>query len=152
MDELYTLVYNLIHRGKLNIDELAEILGVSSNYVYKMGLNEDSPSHSDIGLRKFIALMKAQGDDRIVRYMCQRFGGVFVKLPRVAKDKSESAEMVAYYQECVTNTIKLMIDYFKAPCPNARAVLINMLDDVTAKTVGIRKRVQNDGQFNLFTE
>ncbi|MDD5061817.1 MAG: hypothetical protein PHN44_06000 [Candidatus Marinimicrobia bacterium] len=152
MDELYTLVYNLIHRGKLNIDELAEILGVSSNYVYKMGLNEDSPSHSDIGLRKLIALMKAQGDDRIVRYMAQRFGGVFVKLPRVATDKRESSEMIVYYQECVTNTIKLMIDYFRDPSPNARAILINMLDDVTAKTVGIRKRVEKDGQFNLFTE
>jgi hypothetical protein len=152
MDDLYRLIYELIHRNKLSIDDLAEVLGVSSNYIYKMGLNEDSPSFSDIGVRRLIAIMKAQGDDRIVRYMCQRFGGVFVRLPRVAKDKSESAEMIAYYQESVTNTIKLMIDYFRNPSPNARAVLINMLDDVTAKTVGIRKRVEKDGQFNLFNE
>lgn len=152
MDELYNLIYNLIHRGKLEIDELAEVLGVSSNYIYKMGLDEYSPSHSDIGLRKLIALMKAQGDDRIVRYLAQRFGGVFVKLPSVARDKRESAEMIADYQECVNDTIKLLIDYFKSPSPNARAILINTLDFMTAKTVGIRKRVEKDGQYNLFNE
>ena len=152
MDELWKLLYALIHRGKLDIDELAELLGVSSNYIYKMGLAEDSPSHSDIGIRKLIALMKAQNDDRIVRYLTTRFGGIFVKIPRVAQDKHESSIIIQDYQEAVTLAIGLLITYFDNPNPNARAILISTLDDVTAKTVGIRKRVEKDGQFNLFNE
>jgi hypothetical protein len=150
MDELYNLIYNLIHRGKNGIDELAEVLGVSSNYIYKMGLNEDSPSHSDIGIRKLIALMKAQGDDRIIYYLAQRFGGVFVKLPRVAKDKRESAELIHDYQECATKVTSLLFAYFDNPNPNARAIIINALDESISKSVGIRKRIQCDGQYELF--
>ena len=151
MDRLDTLVYKLIHRGKNDIEELAEVLGISTNYLYKMGLPEEHGSHSAIGLRRLVALMKAQGDNSILRHLCKRFGGVLVKLPRVARDKRDQIEIISDYQETTAGVIQLMIDYFNEPASHElRDRLIEKLYRITEKSVGIRKRVEHDGQFNLF--
>lgn len=105
MDRVGEIIYKLIHRGPHDIDELAELMGVSTNYVYRMGLPSTSESHSDIGIRRLIAIMKAQNDTAFVRYLAKRFGGMFVKVPRVARDRREGNEIIADYQETATRAV-----------------------------------------------
>jgi len=153
MDRLDTLVYQLIHRGQKDIEELAELLGVSTNYLYKMGLPEENGSHSPIGLRRLIAIMKAQKDDSIARYMAQRFGAMFVKLPRVARNRMQQSEMVADYQKTASEAVQMMIDYINNPTSQElRARLIGLMLKMAEKSVAIQKRLEHDGQFNLFEE
>ena len=150
MANLEALIYKLIHRGKKDINELSELLAVSVNYLYKMASPPGTSSYSDIGLRRLIAIMKAQKDDDIIRYLCSRFGGLFIKVPRVARDKRDWNCIINKYQSLVNRVVELLLTYSEAPSKELQEKLLELLTQAAAQNIGIRKKVEKDGQFDLF--
>ncbi len=135
-----SIVYRLIREGKYNIKQLADRLGVSENYLYKMSLPEWNDAYCDVPFRKLLAIAKHQGEIVLARWIAREFGGVFVKLPRVAKDRRDENAMVNDYQEVTNHAAKEMMDYFDKPSEEGRRAVIAALDDVMSKSAGIRKR------------
>jgi len=139
-------IQDLILRGRVSIGELADGMGISENMVYRLGMPEGALEKA---VRRVLALMIAQKDFSLLKALCGRTGHLLVKVPRVARNRQEDSEMVAHYQETVTDAVSLMLDYVRERTPASRDALLAALDDVSCESVGISKRVKNDQQMEL---
>ena len=72
------ITMDLIRNGKLNIKQLAERMGMSENYLYKMSMPDWNQAHADIHFRTITAIAKHQGSLALAKYVAKTFGGLFV--------------------------------------------------------------------------
>ncbi len=144
--KLQMLIQKLILKGAHSTEELADVMAVSENMVYRLGL-PDGPIEKAV--RRVIALMNLQKDYSLVKEICTKTGHLCVKVPRVARNRQEDSEMVMHYQELVNEAVRMMLDYVKDRNIETKEALLVKLDDVASESVGISKRVQNDGQLEL---
>lgn len=152
MKSLEMLVYKLIREGDVPIRKLARLLGVSENYLYKMSLPEMNENWSDIPCRKLIAIGYHQKSDDLPKFMAREFGGVFVKIPRAARDRRDRNKIISNYQATTTGAVRSLIDYFERPNEENYDDLLEKIEKVMSKSEGIRRRARKDGfqQMELF--
>ncbi len=148
MDKLQKSLVETIHKGALNVSDLAEAWGLTENSIYKMGLEDSGLLKA---LRRISSLMSLQKKYDILKSLAGRHDFLLVKTPRVGKDRREDNELVAEYQELTTNAIGMLIRFFADPTPEMREKLIDALTDVTERSIAIRKRVSDGNQLSIFT-
>lgn len=146
------IVRRLIYGGKLTPKQLADRLGISESYLSRMAQEQYSETYCDTPFRKILAIAKHQNSLELAKWVAKQFGGIFVKLPRVAKNRKEENAMVADYQKLTNKAAQLMIDYFDKPTEGGRELLIEVLDNVMSESAGIRKRCKSTeiNQLELF--
>ncbi len=147
MDLIQRAVYKTLHQGKLSIPELADAWGLTENSLYKMGLED---SQLVTAIKRVISLIMLQGMDDIVTAMNQRVGRLSIKIPRVPKNKQEESQAVADYQQLANDTVGALIQFFGDPSPEHRNQLIDKLTEITQFSMGLKKRVENGNQLNVF--
>ncbi|MCF7827191.1 MAG: hypothetical protein K9N29_11145 [Candidatus Marinimicrobia bacterium] len=147
MDPIQKAVYQTIHQGKLSIPDLADSYGLTENSIYKMGL-EDSQIVSAI--KRVNSLMMLQGRDDILVAMNQRVGRLSIKIPRVPKNQQEESQAVADYQNLTNEAVTCLIQFFSDPSPENRTRLVDKLTEVTQFSMGLKKRVENGNQLDVF--
>jgi hypothetical protein len=140
------LIQRLLLKGSHGTEELADVMAVSENMVYRLGM-PDGPIEKAV--RRVISLMNLQKDYGLLQEMAGKTGHLLVKVPRVARNRQEDSEMVMHYQETVNEAVKLMLDYVKERTPDKREALIASLDQVASESIGIEKRVEKDSQLEL---
>jgi hypothetical protein len=81
-DTLDEAIYAVVHESAIPAKALASAVGVRVGYL----LDAANPNRDDTQFqaRLIEPLTKASGNDAIVRYICERVGGLFVRLPRRA--------------------------------------------------------------------
>jgi L-alanine-DL-glutamate epimerase-like enolase superfamily enzyme len=144
--KIQMLIQRLLLKGRHGTEELADVMAVSENMVYRLGM-PDGPIEKAV--RRVIALMNLQKDYGLLQEMAGKTGHFLVKVPRVARNRQEDSEMVMHYQETVNEAVKLMLDYVKERTPDKREALIASLDQVASESIGIEKRVEKDSQLEL---
>lgn len=152
--DLDMIIYSLIRDGDLSIGQLASKLGVSENYLYKMSLPEYNENNVNIPFRKIVAIAKHQKSKKLAEYVAQEFNGMFVTIPRSARDRRDENKIVSDYQQCTNKAVQLLIRYFQKPNEENYKELIEQLRDVMEKSEGIRRRAQKDGfkQMEIFDQ
>ena len=150
--DLDMLIYELIRKGDLSIGQLAKKLGVSENYLYKISLPEFNQNNANAPLRKIIAIAKHQKSKKLAEYVAQEFNGMFVTIPRSARDRRDENEIVNDYQRTTSRAVQMLMEYFEKPDEDNYNQLIKQLRDVMEKSEGIRRRAKKDGfkQMELF--
>ena len=144
--KIQMLIQRLLLKGSHGTEELADVMAVSENMVYRLGM-PDGPIEKAV--RRVVALMNLQKDYGLLQEMAGKTGHLLVKVPRVARNRQEDSEMVMHYQETVNEAVKLMLDYVKERTPDKREALIASLDQVASESIGIEKRVEKDSQLEL---
>jgi hypothetical protein len=144
--KIQMLIQRLLLKGRYGTEELADVMAVSENMVYRLGM-PDGPIEKAV--RRVVALMNLQKDYGLLQEMAGKTGHLLVKVPRVARNRQEDSEMVMHYQETVNEAVKLMLDYVKERTPDKREALIASLDQVASESIGIEKRVEEDSQLEL---
>jgi L-alanine-DL-glutamate epimerase-like enolase superfamily enzyme len=144
--KIQMLIQRLLLKGRHGTEELADVMAVSENMVYRLGM-PDGPIEKAV--RRVISLMNLQKDYGLLQEMAGKTGHLLVKVPRVARNRQEDSEMVMHYQETVNEAVKLMLDYVKERTPDKREALIASLDQVASESIGIEKRVEKDSQLEL---
>jgi len=147
MNSLKEILYQTIHRSRATVPELADILGVSPNYLYKMGLPTDNGARFPLEL--LLPLMRATGNYAVLRHLADRSGFLLVKIPRVPRNRQETNQMIAGYQALTTEAIRLLIGYFQEPTREKKRNLLEILNKVAAGSIGIKKRVEQGNQLEL---
>ena len=67
---------------KSNVKEVASQLGISGSLVYKWASGEDYKGEGASNpLDRVLKLYEITGDDRLIQWLCQKAGGVFVRNP-----------------------------------------------------------------------
>jgi hypothetical protein len=148
MDKLQKSLVETIHKGALDVSDLAEAWGLTENSIYKMGLEDSGLLKA---LRRISSLMMLQKRHDILKALAGRHDFLLVKVPRVAKDKREESELVQEYQELTTKAIGLLIKFFADPTEECREKLMGALTDVTERSLAIKKRIANGNQLDIFT-
>lgn len=148
MDKLQKSLVDTIHKGALDVSDIARAWGLTENSIYKMGLEESGLLKA---LRRLSSLMTLQKRHDILKVLAGHLDFLLVKVPRVAKDKREESDLVQEYQELTTNAIGLLIRFFADPTPEMRQKLMDALTDVTERSIAIRKRVSDGNQLAIFT-
>lgn len=149
---LQELVYETVHRAPEPVPVLADKLGISANYLYKMGIPHENGA--DFKLKHAVPLMQETKNYKILKKMNQLCGFLPpVKVPRVARNKTEDAALVAEYQQVCHQAVNALIDYLEDPRdPETRDRVIESLQEVASHSIGVSKRVQHDSQIGLFDE
>ena len=149
---LEELVYETVHRAREPVPVLADQLGISANYLYKMGIPHENGA--DFKLKHAVPLMQETKNYKILRKMNQLCGFLPpVKMPRVARNKTEDAALVAEYQQVCHRAVTALMAYLEDPQnPEKGERVIDALQEVASHSIGVSKRVQHDRQLGLFEE
>lgn len=126
----------LIHNGRLKPYELADLVARSHNYLCRISsLTEDVPFPSDLEDR----IMDLQRYYGPLELKARRHGFALVKLPRVKMSKGEENELANEYQHASADAVKNLIEFIKHPDPKSYKALINSMDSVIEKSIGLSK-------------
>lgn len=104
-----TVFYN---KAGLTVTELAELLGISENYLYKQAMEPGSPGSEPFKLKHLIPLMTITGDYRILHQLALVTGHVCVRIPAGRQTKlmlqREKNELDRGHHELTEKLLDLM--------------------------------------------
>lgn len=146
MKTLSQVVYETVHHGKLPIDELADLVGVSANLLYRAANPSDA---TDLQLKRLLAIMKAQGSYAILDHLNQRSGRLYVNVGRIPASRADAITMSSDFQDIAARAVKAFTDYLKNPNEDEKDGVIELLDALASTTIGNRKRLVNGNQLEL---
>jgi len=139
-------LYNLVHQGPHSVEQLADRIGRSANYLYKMA---NPAEGADFKLKDLIPAMTAQKDYQALRHLAHACGFLIVNVPRAAKNRAESMEMVVEYQKLASDTTSKLFEFLQDPTPELQTRVMALLTQVAEHSIGIRKRVADGNQLEL---
>lgn len=90
LPNLKELARNLFLSGRFNVEELAKLLGVSSNYLYRIGIYEKGHNGFKVRIPLEIILpaMQAQHDFSLLKYMANECGFVLIKAEGLSNNEN----------------------------------------------------------------
>lgn len=144
-------IWKTIHGGKLTIKELAEKTQIPENTLYRSALAyADTPSAMRPSLKLIILVMQATRDFRILKFMCNYFGFLIVRLPRVARCKKNTLDKVRDLQQQYVDNVDYLLEYDRNPSKENRTNCIKALFlSIEAETSVIRSLRSNWHQLEL---
>lgn len=145
-----TILYETIHRNKKTVEQIADEIGISANYLYRAGLPLDE-SGVKFPVDYLIPLMKATGNYAILEQIANICGFLLVKEPRVKVPKIESIELVSNYQEVTTLAVRQLKKFLDKPTQENYTEVINTLQVVMTKSAEAKKYCNKhfEGQMEL---
>jgi len=133
-----TILYETIHRNKKSVEQIADEIGISSNYLYRAGLPLDE-SGVKFPLDYLIPLMKTTGNYAILEQIAWICGFLLVREPRVKNPKIEGTELIADYQDVTTLAIRMLKKFLDKPTEEHYNDIIEALQLVMTKSAEAKK-------------
>lgn len=133
-----TILYETIHRNKKSVEQIADEIGISSNYLYRAGLPLDE-SGVKFPLDYLIPLMKTTGNYAILEKIAWICGFLLVKEPKVRIPKTEGTELVADYQDATTLAVRCLKKFLDKPTEEHFTEVIDALQLVMTKSAEAKK-------------
>lgn len=156
MITLKEVMYKTIHRNKKSVDQIAEEIPISSNYLYRAGLPVEGKHEKKNGIKfpveYLIPLMKATQDYSILKYIAFRCGFILVKLPRVATNKMDEVDMVSAYQDVATKAVRSLKEFLNDPSDKDNHKSFDAaMQHIVEESVSVKKYCDRkaSGQFDL---
>jgi len=152
MNGLKYELYKTIHRNKIPVKKIADLIGISENYLYRSAIDsEESPSGARFPLELLTPLMKATNNYSVLKYICSLNGFMAIKMPKFKNHKGDEIELVNSYQQKSCDAIKKLTDFFNAPTSDNFISLNDALLDVMAESEKARRYAMKkiDGQMEL---
>lgn len=133
-----TILYETIHRNKKSVEQIADEIGISANYLYRAGLPLDE-SGVKFPLDYLVPLMKATGNYAILEKIAWICGFLLVKEPKVKIPKIEEAELIADYQDATTLAVRCLKKFLDKPNEEHFNEVIDALQLVMTKSAEAKK-------------
>ena len=144
-------VRNVIHDSKVDIEDLADLMGCSSNLLYRMALEGPSGTKFIEALQKAVQLTRITGNDAILRTMARLTDRIIIKEPRGTLKRRQQENVIAEFNMEYALILKTLALFLKTPNETLKRELFQMLTNHMEHTAQVRRRVQRDtGQYDLF--
>lgn len=145
-----TILYETIHRNRKSVEQIADEIGISSNYLYRAGLPLDE-NGVKFPVDYLIPLMKATGNYAILEKIAMICGFLLVKEPRVKTPKIDSTELISDYQDATTLAVRNLKKFLDKPTETNYNDVINALQMVMTKSAEAKKYCNKhfEGQMKL---
>jgi|Deesub1362B_J571_1020462.scaffolds.fasta_scaffold00331_5 hypothetical protein len=150
MSESKKVLYETVHRGPLNIEELADRLGVSVSYLYRATLDpNETPSGARFPYDLLLPLMLHQKNYSILFHLGMRTGHIVMKIPRVPKAKLKRIEDINKFQENFNKVFGQLLKFLKSDGKSHREETTEALYKFLCEVAGILKMVEKFNQLDL---
>jgi len=133
-----TILYETIHRNKKSVEQIADEIGISTNYLYRAGLPLEE-SGVKFPLEYLIPLMKATGNYAILEQIASICGFLLIKEPRVKIPRIESIELINEYQDITTHAVRILKKFLDKPTQENYEEVLNALQIVMTKSAEAKK-------------
>jgi len=80
------VLYCTIHENKKGVKQIADEIGISSNYLYRSALPDDE-SGAKFPIQYLVPLMKSTDDYSLIRHLAKLCGFILVKMPLLRDNK-----------------------------------------------------------------
>lgn len=149
-NDIKTLLYNMVHRSKKSVAQLADETGISTNYLYR-ACNPIDESGVKFPVEYLIPLMKATNDYAILANMARICDRIVIKSPHWKNIKGEEVEFISAYQGSTIKALKCLKDFFNEPNKTNLFLVETALQEVMEKSASAQKycKKKHDGQFEL---
>jgi len=132
------ILYETIHRNKKSVEQIADEIGISSNYLYRAGLPLEE-NGVKFPLDYFIPLMKATNNYSALEYIANICGFLLIKEPKVKLVKMDHVDLVSDYQDATTLAIRSLKHFFNNPTQKNYEEVIDALQKVLTKSAEAKK-------------
>ena len=132
-----SILYETIHRNKKTVEQIADEIGISANYLYRSGLPLEE-SGVKFPVDYLTPLMKTTKNYRILEHIAYLCGFLLVKEQR-AVAKTDTTEMINEYQESTINAARSLKKFLDKPTQSNYEKVIEALQVVMVKSVGAKK-------------
>lgn len=152
MPDIKSLIYQTIHRNKLSINEIAEIMGVSSQSLYRYGLDGDSGS--DMPLFRLIPLMRATNNYSILHRIANLCGFIMIKVPKFRNRRMDDIDLIDGFQGVSLRAISAMKKFIETPVLANYEEVEKILAEHMQRSAEAQKYCHKKlvGQFNFLDE
>jgi len=133
-----TILYETIHRNKKSVEQIADEIGISANYLYRAGLPLDE-NGVKFPLDYLIPLMKSTGNYSILEQIANICGFLLVKEPRVKTPKIDGTELISDYQDATTLAVRCLKKFLDKPTETNFNEVIDALQMVMTKSAEAKK-------------
>jgi hypothetical protein len=145
-----TILYETIHRNKKTVDQIADEIGISANYLYRAGLPLEE-SGAKFPIDYLIPLMKSTGNYSILEQIANICGFLLVKEPRIKTPKSEAIDLINDYQDITTTAVRKLKKFLDKPTQSNYEEVIEALNSVMTRSAEAKKYCNKhfEGQMEL---
>ncbi len=147
MKTLKTELYQTVHKARLSVEQLAELLNVSASYLYRSVLEGDSGCRFPVDL--LLPLMHATKDFRVLDLLNRRCDRVTAKLPRIRKAKTNATLVAGEVQRNFSTLMVEILQYFAEPDEAKVAEIEERIHAHVGEMLTLRKAVQTYKQREL---
>lgn len=133
-----TILYETIHRNKKSVEQIADEIGISANYLYRAGLPLDE-SGVKFPIEYLVPLMKTTKNYRIFEHIAYLCGFLLVKEPRAGIKGLDMTELVNEYQECTINAVRCLKKFLDKPTQANYESVIDALQVVMTKSAEAKR-------------
>lgn len=144
-----TKLYKAVHGGKLSVEQIADAIGIGPSTLYR-AVNEGDELKFDV--RWLEPLMRATGDTTVLDHLCERFGSVRCKLPRVRRFKAHQPETFNQIQKRFAAVMAEVLDFFEEPNPNKVDTVCEEICAHLAEIAALKRAVEDYQQGDMFDE
>jgi len=136
--DIKDVLYQTIHENKKPVKQIADEIGISSNYLYRSALPDDE-SGVKFPLQNLIPLMKATNDYALLRHIAKVSGYIVIKMPKMKADKNEEIDIVDNYQGVALKALNALRVFFAEPTSINYNAVDKALLEVMEKSVSAQK-------------
>lgn len=143
-------IYTMVHQGRHSPEQLADHLGISVHYLYKIS----NPTENRYFPAELLeSAMKYQGYYGPLDHIALRCRRLTVSVRQVAANKDEDSDILSNYQESCLMAQHALQAYMKNRNDREAAEEAQKrLTDNAEHSIGLAKRIDKDGQIGLFYE
>lgn len=152
MQTIKSVLYEVIHRNRKTVAQIADETGISSNYLYRAGLPLEQ-SGVRFPIEYLIPLMRATDNYKLLKHLANTCGFVIVKVPKVTPLKGDKHSIISEYQTITSKASGYLIKFLEDPNQENFELAINNLDEVmecsTRTKMYIKKEAEGQFEFNF---
>jgi hypothetical protein len=132
---LQEALYEMLHRSRINIDELADQMGVSKNYLYRSVI--EGPSGCNFPIRLLVPAMKATKNYLPLKVINRDCGFLAIRPPRGNADR---AVELSEYQLQFAKLLQVLISFFNDPSSVTLDHAVSALGEHMEQTACMEKK------------
>lgn len=136
--DIKDILYSTIHENKKSVKQIADEIGISTNYLYRACLPEDE-SGVKFPVQFLLPLMKSTNNYSLLKHIAQLAGFIIVKIPRFKSKKTDEMDIMEEYQRATIKALESLRQFFENPNSTNYNILDKHLLEVMEKSVSAKK-------------
>lgn len=136
--DIKDVLYQTVHQGKKPVKQIADEIGISSNYLYRCALPDDE-SGVKFPVQYLIPLMKSTNDYSLLKHIANLSGYILAKIPRMKNSKMDEVDMLDEYQYANFKALQSLKVFFETPTYENYRLVEAALRDVMERNVACQK-------------